>query len=75
MKVSPTNRKACLFTFCLNISFIVKFWLDILVDYYHQCLYFQICEVGGLVTIAKFGYRLERKVEKFRNPATRLATC
>jgi hypothetical protein len=34
----------------------------------------QIHEVGGLATIyleeglAKFGYRLERKVEMFRNP-------
>jgi len=27
-------------------------------------MYLEICEVGGLVTIAKFGYMLERKVEK-----------
>ncbi len=39
-------------------------------------VFFQICEVSELATIqkralAKFGYRLESKVEKFRN----LATC
>ncbi len=38
-----------------------------------QCFFSQNCEVGGLVIthpqedLAKFGYRSERKVEKFTN--------
>jgi hypothetical protein len=42
-----------------------QIWLNYSCGLLSQVLmYLEICEVGGLVTIAKFGYRLERKVEK-----------
>jgi hypothetical protein len=62
--------KGCLNFFYFHILSVV--W-NLGLEAQHQCFFFQICDLSGLVTIqnsplAKFGYI--NKVKKSRTPAT-----